>query len=85
MAKPKVPTFKAIVQSKIKSVTTPKAKSMDLPNLTKFLGARTTAQSAAEGRLKIAAKSKVKKAAIKKAVAKKKKKSGGFLNLSAGK
>lgn len=44
-------------------------------NPSQFLGAKSTAQSAAEGRLKIAASSKykAKRASLKKSVAKKKK------------
>lgn len=52
-------------------------------NPSQFLGARSTAQSAAEGRLKVAASSqyKAKRSSLKKSVAKKKK-AVPFINIS---
>lgn len=82
MAKnPKVPSFKGLAKSSLKKLTAGKTKRMNLPDITTFTGPRTTSMAEAEGRLKIAAKSKAKKASLKKAVSKKKKTAVPFLNL----
>lgn len=62
-----------------------KSMSSNEPDLKQFLGVRTTAQSAAEGRLKVAAgKGKAKKASALKSmlgrIKKKKAQKGGTLN-----
>lgn len=76
----KLKKFKDINKSSLAKIKNVKTKSkMDYPNLQQFTGPRTTASSQAEGRLKVAAKSKYKttlKASIKKAKANK-----GFLNM----
>lgn len=83
MAKAKTPKkikqFKEIAKSSLAKIKSAKKPKMDYPNIQQFTGPRTTASSQAEGRLKVAAKSKYKatiKASIKKA-----KKKAGYLNM----
>lgn len=70
---------------KLKSLKSPKKMNLNLPNISSFLGPRTTASSAAEGRLKVAASSKYK-SKLKSLISKSKKKKSKptpYLNTSS--
>ena len=68
------------MSSALSKINRPSTKAkMEYPNITQYTGAKSTAQSAAEGRLKVAASSKYKpilKASIKKA-----KEKAGYLKM----